>query len=139
MKTGLDNLRLIVISLSCYINLEYVRSISKSDHLRRIAVSLFNFLDKDQNGYLSFEEMLFKIIPGASKEQVFHMMEWVREEDDITEKAVVNYKMPTLQQKKSQLKYLNFQQMRDYIHVFVNIDHDLDGHITVENFRKCFS
>jgi len=29
--------------------------------------------------------------------------------------------------------------MRDYIHVFVNIDNDVDGLITVENFRKCFS
>lgn len=29
--------------------------------------------------------------------------------------------------------------MRDYIHVFVNIDHDLDGYITIDNFRKCFS
>ena len=29
--------------------------------------------------------------------------------------------------------------MRDYIHVFVNIDHDLDSFVTVDNFRKCFS
>jgi len=29
--------------------------------------------------------------------------------------------------------------MRDYIHLFVNIDSDLDGCITVDNFRKCFS
>ena len=28
--------------------------------------------------------------------------------------------------------------MRDYIHVFVNIDSDLDGLISVENFKKCF-
>jgi len=40
------------LTLDCNIiknnlSLEYVRSISKSDHLRRIAVSLFNFLDKD--------------------------------------------------------------------------------------------
>lgn len=71
-----------------------MRSISKSDHLRRIAVSLFNFLDKDQNGYLSFEEMLYKIIPGATKDHVNKMMSWVKEEDDITSKAVMNYKMP---------------------------------------------
>lgn len=79
---------------------EYVRSISKSDHLRRIAVSLFNFLDKDQNGFLSFEEMLYKIIPGATKDHVNKMLSWVKEEEDITGKAVVNYKMPIVAMKK---------------------------------------
>ena len=74
--------------------IEYVRSISKSDHLRRIAVSLFNFLDKDQNGYLSFEEMLYKIITGATKDHVNKMMTWVKEEEEVTNKAVLNYKMP---------------------------------------------
>ncbi len=34
---------------------------------------------------------------------------------------------------------MSFQQMRDYIHVFVTLDNDLDGWITVDNFRKCFS
>jgi Ca2+-binding EF-hand superfamily protein len=63
-------------------------------------VSLFNFLDKDQNGYLSFEEMLYKIIPGATKEHVNKMLSWVKEEDEISGKAVVNYKMPLLSQKK---------------------------------------
>lgn len=29
--------------------------------------------------------------------------------------------------------------MRDYIHVFVTLDHDLDGWITMDNFQKCFS
>lgn len=73
-----------------------MRSISKSDHLRRIAVSLFNYLDKDQNGFLSFEEMLFKIIPGAKKEQVSKMMNWVKEDNEVTEKALSNYKMPSI-------------------------------------------
>ena len=67
---------------------------SKSDHLKRIAVSLFNFLDKNQNGYISFDEMLYKIIPGAKKEHVQRMMAWVKEEEEITNKALVNYKSP---------------------------------------------
>ena len=79
-----------------------MRSISKSDHLRRIAVSLFNFLDKDQNGFVSFEEMLYKIIPGATKQHVAKMMSWVKEEDDIAEKAIINYKMPALKTPKDQ-------------------------------------
>ena len=29
--------------------------------------------------------------------------------------------------------------MRDFIHVFVNIDHDLDGYLTIDNFKKNFS
>ena len=28
--------------------------------------------------------------------------------------------------------------MRDYIHVFVQIDNDLDGLVTMEDFKRCF-
>jgi len=86
-----------------------VRSISKSDHLKRIAVSLFNYLDKDQNGFLNFEEMLYKIIPGATRDNVNKMMNWVKEEDEITDKALHNYKMPQLLNiKKTNKKVLTF-------------------------------
>lgn len=27
--------------------------------------------------------------------------------------------------------------MRDFVHVFVNMDSDYDGYITYDNFRKC--
>ncbi len=67
------------------------------------------------------------------------MLEWVDEEEEIAQKAVINYKMPSIGQKKSAFKVMNFQQMRDYIHVFVNIDHDLDGFITMDNFKRYFS
>ena len=53
---------------------EYVRAVSRSNHLKRIAVSLFNYLDNDNDGQVSFEEMLYKIIPGALKEHIDKML-----------------------------------------------------------------
>lgn len=44
--------------------------------------------------------MLYKIIPGASKDHVNKMLSWVKEEEDITGKAVLNYKLPLLGQKQ---------------------------------------
>ena len=38
--------------------------------------------------------MLYKIIPGASKDHVGKMMSWVLEEEEITQKALHNYRMP---------------------------------------------
>jgi hypothetical protein len=84
--------------------------------------------------------MLYKIIPGAKKDHVGRMLAWIKEEEDITNKALLNYKSPQLAHgRNNQKTVLNFQQMRDYLHVFVNIDHDLDGYITIQNFRKAFS
>lgn len=89
---------------------------------------------------LSFEEMLLKIIPGVSKESLGRMMAWIKEEEKIHEKAVLNYKMPQVgsQLKKAAKKMLSFQQMRDYIHIFVNNDRNLDGMLSVDEFRKGF-
>lgn len=53
--------------------------------------------------------MLYKIIPGATKEHVTKMMSWVKEEEDISSKAVLNYKMPLLQVKRRDAKTLSFQ------------------------------
>ena len=46
--------------------------------------------------------------------------------------------MPQMNKKQSGVKIFSFQQMRDYIHVFVQIDNDLDGFITMEDFKKYF-
>ena len=37
---------------------DYVKSVSKSNHLKRIAVSMFNFLDRNKDGKVTFPELL---------------------------------------------------------------------------------
>ena len=49
---------------------DYVKSVQKSSHLKRIAVSLYNYLDKDGKGEVTFEQMLFRITPGATKRDI---------------------------------------------------------------------
>ena len=59
---------------------EYVRSLSKNNQMKRIAVSLFSFLDKNGDGEITFEELLSKITPGSTKEDVDKLMRWIHEE-----------------------------------------------------------
>ena len=83
---------------------DYINSNSKSNAFKRIAVSLFNYLDKKKTGKVKFETILQKLTPGAKKNNMEKMMDWVKQEEDISkhlliiynlvERGVINYKMP---------------------------------------------
>lgn len=45
--------------------------------MRRVAVSLFNYLDHKGTGRVSLEEMLLKLAPGATKIDLLKLMSWV--------------------------------------------------------------
>ena len=66
---------------------DYINSNSKSNTLKRIAVSLFNYLDKNKSGKVSFETMLKKITPGAKKDNIQKMMDWVKQDEDISKES----------------------------------------------------
>ena len=55
---------------------------------------MFNFLDKNGDGKISFPEMLHQMTPGARERDIDAMMVWVYEEDLLKEKGVQNYKNP---------------------------------------------
>jgi len=52
--------------------------------------------------------MLYKIIPGAQKEHVNKMISWIKEDEEVKEKAVLNYKLPLFGNKKQKIKILSF-------------------------------
>ena len=88
---------------------EYVKSVSGSSHLKRIAVSLFKYLDKTNKGKITFEQMLERVIPAARDEDIARMIAWVDEEEDIINRGIVNYKLPRFAKvKEKHAKNLNF-------------------------------
>lgn len=56
---------------------DYIKSVQTQAHLKRIAVSLFNYLDKDKKGAVTFEEMLRWIIPAATDDDIRRMLSWI--------------------------------------------------------------
>jgi len=101
-------------------------------------VSLFNFLDKEKKGTISFEEMLYKIVPGAKKWHVEKMLGWVETEDNIKVNSLMNYKTPMNWKNMDIPKQLTFGQIRDYVHVFTRYDDDFDGNLSKEEFERAF-
>ena len=118
---------------------DYVKSASKSSHLKRIAVSLFTYLDSSKSGKVNFETMLAKITPGANKDNIKYMLGWIKEEEKISkfllsnylvERAVINYKMPQYMKKAPKLNQkLGFKHLRDFLHIFVDLDRNHDGYL----------
>ena len=52
-------------------------------------------------------------------------MKWIREEEENIDKGIVNYKLPKYIEKKNKgLKTLNFSQIKDFLHIFVELDDD---------------
>jgi len=117
---------------------EYVKTLSKSPYLKRVAVSLFNFLDKNSDGCVSFLELLHKLAPGAKKCDIDTMMGWIEEENKIHEKAQSNYKMITKIRvaKLKQKKRITFKQIKDFLHIFVLYDKNGDGKLTVKELKE---
>jgi hypothetical protein len=98
---------------------------------------------------MSFRKMLKKSIPGASKVQLDKMIEWVRKEEEIIERGVMNYtgyslelsglkmfKMPKyLNSRPKGNKNITFRQIKDYLHIFSGLDKDNDLMLTFEDFK----
>lgn len=102
---------------------DYVKSVQNSSHLKRIAVSLYNYLDKDGKGEVSFEQMLYRITPGATKRDITKMLKWIKEEEQTQAKGVINYKLPKYVVKRDK-RTLTFNQIKDFLHIFVELDDD---------------
>lgn len=72
-------------------------------------MSLFNYLDTEETGFVTFEQMLKWIIPASTEQDMMRMTKWIFEEEENVEKGIVNYKLPKYIEKKNKgLKTLNF-------------------------------
>lgn len=75
--------------------------------------------------------MLKQVIPASTEEDMRRMLKWITDEEDAIEKGVVNYKLPKYVEKKQKgRKTLTFNQIKDFLHIFVDLDDD--GSNTIE-------
>ena len=107
--------------------------------MKRIAVSLYNFLDQDNDNRVSFEQLMYRTIPGlrAQDYQVFEG--WIREERDKETKCVLNYRDHNMAKNCQVInKELNFTQIKDFLYIFTLLDKDNDGLLSFEEMRDAF-
>jgi hypothetical protein len=60
---------------------DFIESFSqeKYNHMKSVAASLYNFLDHDQNGRVSFKELLLKIYPNLAPAHIATIDAWCEE------------------------------------------------------------
>jgi len=56
---------------------DYVKFVSGTPSIKKIAVSLFNFFDHKGYGIITFKDVLQSMIPEATEEQLAKMLKWV--------------------------------------------------------------
>lgn len=67
------------------------------------------------------------------------MMKWIQEEEENVDKGIVNYKLPKYVEKKNKgLKTLNFSQIKDFLHIFVELDDDNSDSIEITEILNHF-
>ena len=119
---------------------EYCKAASKVPYLKRIAVSLYHFLDKRGKGEVTFEEFLLKTANGAKKSDIKQMMEWVKEEEILKGKAQANYKEDESSDigQETSKGILTPKDIKDFLHLFVDHDKKELGKLDLEDLMEAY-
>lgn len=117
--------------------------------MKRVAVSLFNYLDSKGNGRImvtdslgkvTLEEMLLKMAPGATKADLEKLMSWVESAQKVRSKAQLHYRNVMMSKNQGSLEMsVGFKQIKDFIHIFAMYDTDKDGLLNQEDFQRAYS
>lgn len=76
------------------------------------------------------EEAIGKLLPTSHLLFTYHFLTPL-----IEEKAVIDYKNPKYLKKAPKLNQkLGFKHLRDFLHIFVEMDRNHDGFLTFEDF-----
>ena len=100
--------------------------------MKRIGVRLYDYLDPHSTGRVTFRSMLIRVTPGAKREHIDQMMEWVRKEEAII--ASLNTNQVTRGNKN-----VTFKQVKDFLHIFVSLDKDHDFELTYDDLKNKYS
>jgi hypothetical protein len=65
----------------CILIEDFIESFSqeKYNHMKSVAASLYNFLDQDQNGKVSFKELILKLYPNLAAKHLKTIDLWSHE------------------------------------------------------------
>eukprot|EP00347_Sterkiella_histriomuscorum_P012318 403369049 len=119
---------------------EYQHSIQDSELMKRLSISLYSFLDKDGDNKVSFEQLLQRTIPGMTPLHYQIFQKWIDEENLKEQKSMVNYKDQNASRKvQSHAKELNFNQFKDFLYIFTQLDKDSDGLLSLDEVKQAFA
>ncbi|CDW75685.1 ef hand family protein [Stylonychia lemnae] len=119
---------------------EYQQSIQDSELMKRLALSLYTFLDKDGDNKVSFEQLLYRTIPGMTNVHYKIFQKWINDEIIKEQKCMVNYKDQNSQRyDTNHAKELNFTQIKDFLYIFTQLDKNNDGMLSLDEVKGAFS
>ncbi len=105
--------------------------------MKSVAASLYNFLDHDQNGKVSFKELLLKIYPNLTQNHISTVDAWCEEYNlsfNIKNKVKINKsQQQTKKRVLPKICLIRFRQM------FSFYDRARKGFIDIEDMRKVLS
>ena len=110
---------------------DFIESFSqeKYNHMKSVAASLYNFLDHDQNGRVTFKELLLKIYPNLSLKHLEMINGWSEEYNNcfnVKNKITINRKAE--ESKKRVLPKVCISRFKE---MFYSFDKERKGYITI--------
>lgn len=56
---------------------EFTKAFANKPHMKRVTASLFNYLDSNQSGQVTFNELLKKLYPSLTQENMQLINHWI--------------------------------------------------------------
>jgi len=120
---------------------EFIESCSNIQYLKRIANSLFKFMDKNKQGYIDFKQFLRSISSGITKNQLNIMLKWVQEQEDAKVKAhyIEKHASRLIDNEEEVRQALQLRNIKDILYCFVRFDNENKGYLNLSDFETAFS
>ncbi|KAL4430203.1 hypothetical protein ABPG74_014762 [Tetrahymena malaccensis] len=118
---------------------EFTKAFQDKPHMKRVTASLFNFLDSDQKGMVSFEQLLVKLYPSLTKNNLKLINTWIKQyikTFSAENKDLLMEKDEKVIKRKRVLPRTALKRIKE---VFNHLDEDQKGYITQEDLKQQFT
>ncbi|CAD8137271.1 unnamed protein product [Paramecium octaurelia] len=122
---------------------EFTKSFQNKPHMKRVTASLYNYLDSKQRGFVTFDELMLKLYPSLTQEQLKIINQWIQQYNEVFAKSSKeSLEMEFLRVEKQPAKRKRILPKQSMIRVkqlFNLIDQDGKGYISIEDMKKTFT
>lgn len=66
---------------------DFTKSFQNKPHMKRVTASLFNFLDNNSTGFVTFEQLMRKLYPSLTSQQLELINSWIKQYNDVFSKS----------------------------------------------------
>lgn len=109
----------------------------KYNHMKSVAASLYNFLDQDQNGKVTFRELLLKIYPNLTSFHLTVVDHWI--EEYAANFNIKQRSRPNRRQEENKKRVLPKTCMTRFKEMFSFYDKERKGYISLEDMQRVLS